>query len=98
MATTNNGEGLVNQVPLAEADLVWYGIILGIMPFSKEIRTGGYVKQCEDSEVAGEAAILPTEEQLKLMLDNLGPGNRNLLNEALDALKRSKSHGKPTKT
>lgn len=97
MTTTNNGKSPVNQVPFTEADLVWYSIILGIMPFGEKIRMGGYVKQCEDSEVAGEAAILPTEEQLKLMLDNLGPGNRLLLNEALDALKSSKSLGKSTK-
>ncbi len=97
MAPTNKDKSPVNQVPLAEADLAWYGIILGIMPFGEEIRTGGYVKQCADSEAAGEAAILPTKEQLKLMLDNLGPGNRELLHEALDALKSSKSVGKSTK-
>lgn len=96
MATKSNvGEGsgsLNTKVPLTEADLAWYDIILGIMPFDKKIRSskGGYVKQCEDSEAAGEAAILPTNEQLKVMLDNLGPGNRDLLNEALDGLKRSK--------
>lgn len=97
MAATNNGEGLVSQVPLAEADLAWYAIILGIMPFSKEIRSGEYVKQCEESEAAGKPAILPTEERLKLMLGNLSPGNRDLLTEALGDLKRFKSHGKPTK-
>lgn len=98
MATTSNvGEGSLNKVPLAEADLAWYGIILGIMPFGEKIRKGGYVKKCKDSEAAGEAAILPTDKQLKIMLDNLGPGNHDLLNAALDALKRSKSLGKSTK-
>lgn len=97
MATTSNGEGSLNRVSLAEADLAWYGIILGIMPFGEKIRKGGYVKQCEDSEAAEEAAILPTDKQLKIMLDNLGPGNRDLLNAALDAFKRSKSLGKSTK-
>lgn len=58
---------------------------------------GGYVKQCADSEGAGEAAILPTKEQLKLMLDKLCLGNRELLNEALEAYKSSKSLGKSTK-
>lgn len=96
MATTINNESLVNRVPLAEADVLWYGI-LGIMPFNEEFRKQEYVQQCTKREADGLAAVLPTKDQLNSMMENLGSGNRELLNEALNAFKRSKSVGESTK-
>lgn len=86
MANTNNKERRVNQAPLATVDWQWHGIVRMIASTEK-IQTQEYVQQCAQREANREAAIPPTEEQLKLMLVSLSGTNRERLLGSLDAFR-----------
>lgn len=90
MTNTNNKESRVNQAPLATANWQWHGIVRMIASM-ENIQTQEYVQQCAQREANREAAILPTEDQLKLMLVGLCDTNRERLLGSLDALKSTKN-------
>lgn len=76
----------VDQSVLAKVNWQWHGIVRMIASM-ENIQTQEYVQQCAQREANGEAAIPPTEEQLRLMLVGLSDTNRERLLGSLDALR-----------
>lgn len=86
MSTTNNKESPPNQT---QVDWQWLGIVRMIARM-ENIQKQEYVQQCAQREANREAAIAPTKEQLKLMLDGISDINRERLEGALDAFESVK--------
>lgn len=91
MANTNNNERHTDQSTLAKVNWQWHGIVRMIATM-ENMQTQEYVQECAQREANGEAAIPPTEEQLKLMLVGLSDINRERLLGSLDALKSTTNY------
>lgn len=71
--------------PPSDADRIWYRIVRRMAA----IHEGGahaqqaYIQQCLQREASDQAAILPTPEELDLMLTNTDDGTRNFVIDSL---------------
>ena len=81
MSVTNNLESSVNRAPMSTVDRVWYGIVRSI----RNIQAQEYVQRSAQREANGEAAILPTPEQLELMLNGQDANTRRWVRNSLES-------------
>lgn len=94
-----NTRPVANRGPPSEADRVWYRIVRQVVSMRRRLgsRSEGaqtqseYIQQCLQREANGEAAILPTPEELKLMLTNINGTARTLVHASLDLFKECRA-------
>lgn len=97
MATINNKASSVNQAPSATVDWPWHEAVC-LIAFLGKLETQEYVQQCGQRLANGEAPILPTPEQLELMLAGLDASNRELLVDALEQFETFKKNRSGTQS
>lgn len=70
--------------PPSEADGTWYRIVRLATSQGGGAQAQEYIQQCAQCEANGEAAILPTHEELELMLDDMNDTVRTLVHASLE--------------